>query len=120
MSKYNIFQVNVLVDLWKVLLYAECARRLVIGDVHPPWIALVVLCHLTLCYSSKAKAKFSVLFAPDLSPFMGENRQLRSSDFITRFLEQFCVDSTTEPEQWPNRLHRWACEILIKRTVIEP
>ena len=131
----------------KVLLYAECARRLVIGDVHPPWIALVVLCHLTLC--SRREAVFSIIFAPDLSPFMGQDRHLRSRPFLTLFRERFCFDSRgkdeleikceavrqdfnvrdssigegaicTNSEQWPNRLHRWALQILISRIVIEP
>lgn len=110
--------------LQKVLLYVECARRLVWGDVHPSWMVLTVLCHLKLC--ADKEAVFSTLFSAESSPFESEERRQRSLLIISLFRE-LCIFEPAidvagfevEQIQWPNRLHNWARYMLANGNVIE-
>lgn len=120
-------------SLIQVLLYVECARRLVNGDTEPPWITLAVLCHLTL--SARRNEHFSELFASALSPFQGESRYERAYKIVSQFRTHYCTDPSNENysgvdctkattrksnDQWAIRLHKWAIQTLKNRRVILP
>lgn len=98
-----------------MLLYVECARRLVSNqEVHPQWIVLAVLCHLTLCACDQ-NSYLSDIFASSSSPFIGNNRQLRALPIIRRFCDFFQLEGEVE-----GNLFRWAQEILGSRCFVEP
>ena len=92
-----------------MLLYVECARRLVNNDVHPPWIVLAVLCHLWL--SAQGEADFSGIFAPSWSPFFGSNRHRPALDIIDHF-QMVRGGGDPEEEEVAQELYNWAQETL--------
>jgi hypothetical protein len=94
----------------QVLLYVECARRLVSrNDVHPQWIVLAVLCHLWL--STQGEAYFSTIFAPRRSPLIGNNRYRRALDIIGHF--QMVRDGgDPEEEEVAQDLYSWPLKTL--------